>query len=314
MSGCGNENAAYAIESVQEIHQGRNASQDTAEDPGYVRVFRVVANHSTVSAREVRAATGIPSIGDAYSVASAIGGAVTDTNARVSNVVATQPDPDSQELWHVVVTYSAETYPPGLTPSARWRTSRFSRVLETEVDNGQSGSGLGSGRPVANSAGDPPSPLPEVDDNRPEYVREFWTTAWSEDLFLAYRNAVNDAPVTIGDKTFPARTLKITGIDSERHERGATFYWRVSLSVEYNPDGWLVEFYDRGFRELRDDYYSGGTCLVEIPDKNGVQPTEPYYLDGAGAKLVEGNDPVTLEFAGYPEADFSILNLDHSGD
>lgn len=309
-----------AILSVEEVHQGRDSSEGTEGEGSYIRAFRVIVAHSQVTAKTVRDADGIPEIGDTYSVTY---NSVTteDTSSVAVDKHAFHPDPDSQTLWHVVVSYDRSGKPSGDTKTARWTTQKYTRPAFRTVN----ASGLinqADGDPIVNSAGDPFVPPVEIEESRLVYHRSYWVAdgLWDEDELQEYKDAINSNTVTIGTRTFAARTLRITEIDGVRAKRGNAYWWQVSLVVEVREETWDVYLQDRGFRHINE---TGD--LVETTDCAGQPLSEPAFLDGDGGLLVPCEDagalsgsypdPVILDpFQVYRLKSFGGLDLDHAGD
>ena len=85
------------------------------------------------------------------------------------------------------------------------------------------------------------------------------------------------------------------------------FYYVVTYQFEINPNGWKKQILDQGMRQI----VSGKKQKI-LDDKN-EEISSPALLDGNGAKLTTGSEPVALTFEVYSEADYSLLGLDPYG-
>jgi hypothetical protein len=82
------------------------------------------------------------------------------------------------------------------------------------------------------------------------------------------------------------------------------FYVRVTYTIKYKRDGWMVRPLDAGFREIA----SGNkrNILVE-----GQKPSDPVPLDGLGvAQLTDTATPFYWEYQPYKVLDWAPLDLE----
>jgi len=139
---------------------------------------------------------------------------------------------------------------------------------------------------------------------------------------------VNSSSFTLrGPGGFSFRAQKRQALISEigsslvYHERGP--YWALSYSIIMrNSDvGWDEEILDRGLMgraiEGDEDGRGGTYSAADIKDGNppnrrikdveGHPISEPWLLDGAGAPLLRGQEPVYSRWQKYREANFNTL-------
>ena len=299
-----------AIESVDEIQGNRTATEDVEGAHRYVRYFAVETSNGNVDSRTVRRAPGIPVLGDTYCLTSPGGAEVEDRFSKVVEVHASQPDPDNPLVWHVSVHYDREGSPVARPKTARWSTSLFERPIYRELDDDDEINK--DGILVANTADDP-FPGAAIDENRLTYHRSYWSAVWIETELLKFKDSINKSQVTIGDFDFPPKTLKIRSLQGERELFAGQWYWLVQFEIEYRKETWALQYLNLGFRA----YYprtGGGVDKREIMDSNGRPLTEPKLLDAVGAELGDGEEPIVLEFDGYPELEWGDLDLDHTED
>jgi hypothetical protein len=170
-----------------------------------------------------------------------------------------------------------------------------------------------TGKVLANSAGAPLSQFPMVDqgDQAISWKRiEDWYNQEYADLFW---DKINSSPVTIFGKTFAAGTVRcesIVGIPDYKTVdltgNGQTLkkiFYEVTYSLIVNRNGWKFKWVDMGNAVLKNG-------KLVVPTLEGGAPArEAVKLDGAGAQLPAGEDPVMLEAWEYAQADFSLMNL-----
>lgn len=261
----------------------------------YARKFRVLTDDPQIDGFQVYLALGLP-IGAHYQSALR-----SDLFAWVKSVSVDEEASGQDGIeWIVSVDYGPwepQNEDPRLNPPEVGITFvEFEEVVTEDVE---------SGDPVANSAGDPYADPPVMRDN----TRAIITVRRNEpnysiSLASNYRNVVNAGAFTIGDLTFPPKTILCKPITADRaFHSNAGFYWPTTyvfhLELQHT---WRRELLDRGFRR----YHVDGNKLIVGPDNHPV--TEPALLDGSGQPLDPGAPPVVRTFDVYESRDFSVFN------
>lgn len=169
-----------------------------------------------------------------------------------------------------------------------------------------------AGDPVLNSAGEPFEDAPTI--TAPVLVFEVsrLEKAFDSTLIEDLQGRVNDA-AWLG---WPAGSVLCKSITADREWVSETnsYGWDTSYvfavkrpivagGVDVLP-GWTLQLLDCGFRAK-----DGSNPTKAITDKTGAPVSSPVPLDGAGARLPVGDDPVYLDFDVYPAADFSALSF-----
>lgn len=168
-----------------------------------------------------------------------------------------------------------------------------------------------NGKPYVNSAGDPLEAQP-FEDSRIVIPISKNVASWSASWF-AYNNTTNDSGVSITDgvstAVIAAEYGLIKGVRmSDLKEENGYQYYTASAVVHIATNEtykWNLPRIDQGFY-----YLSGGNrkrfSVKDIADTDQDSPTE-QLLDGKGAALGSGNDPVMLTFTDFKAADWSGL-------
>lgn len=183
---------------------------------------------------------------------------------------------------------AADSRPPNIKVSRK----EVSKVLE--YDAVDVADGVEDPARVVNTVGDPFDPLPEV--FRSHHVITFtfcrkpaalnWSTR------SAFMDTLNNAGFTILGRTYPAKSLRCTAYDLgsvwDKGDAGMEFFFELTVTVEYDPDGWQPKILNRGRRQW-------------IPGSEGEPELNPprleYIRDHAGQVVSE---PVPLTAAGAP--------------
>lgn len=162
-----------------------------------------------------------------------------------------------------------------------------------------------AGDPILNSAGDPFDPSIERTYNDPAVTITYNADDFDPSVAIAYQDAVNSDQFTVAGKTIEAGLAKMHSIQATRlYEAGSTF-WQIDIVIYFRKDGWVRKVLDQGFQELT----NGERPPRPIKDSEGNPLMMPAKLDGSGAALAEGADPVYLDFTLYETMPFSALNL-----
>jgi hypothetical protein len=265
-----------AVVSVREIWNGRRGSADEKAVREYARVFRVVTDSAldgalvAETAVDPFTATAIPHLFASYLEP----GGAFDLTAIARKIEAAQDDQDPL-TWHVTVSYSNHTDQPELgqeNPLARpseikWSFCQFQKLAVEDA----------YGTAIGNSAGEKFDPAPEKDDSRPVLVVTRNELGFNPALAYAYRDAVNS------DWFFGADpgTAKVQSIEAERHYENNVYFWKVTYTVHFRPEGWRLKVLDSGYHELDAD--TGELSIIQ--DKFGHQVSSPARLNGYGSVL-----------------------------
>lgn len=167
------------------------------------------------------------------------------------------------------------------------------------------------GNAYVNSAGDPLEPQP-FEDSRIVISVQKNVPTWNANWFL-YNNTTNNGQVIFSDTVSSVVVdigyglFKGFRMSDLREENGFQFYTasgqiHIATNETYQ---WNLPRIDQGFY-----YLSGGNrkrfSVKDISDADQDAPTE-QLLDGEGAALAQGNDPVMLTFTDFKSADWSDL-------
>lgn len=139
-----------------------------------------------------------------------------------------------------------------------------------------------------NSAGDPVDGLEED----VAMVKMVYTNTQVADPNFTklneYTNRCNSVDF-LGGIFYTVRCLGWSGEYDQKND-----VWSISVEFLYNPDSWMIEFYDVGFNEVVNNQ------RVAITDRRGNPVSKPVPLDGAGraasvdTNVTGGANPVTL--------------------
>jgi len=167
------------------------------------------------------------------------------------------------------------------------------------------------GKAYVNSAGDPLEPQP-FEDSRIVIPVQKHVATWDASWFL-YNNTTNSGAVSVTDGvstlTIEAEygLFKGFSVSDLKEENGYQYYTasgqiHITTNTTYK---WNLPRIDQGFY-----YLSGGNrkrfTVKNISDEDQDAPTE-QLLDGEGAALAQGNDPVMLTFTDFATSDWSNL-------
>lgn len=281
---------------AKEIHEGRLGPIETGKRT-YTRVWGVTTSSATDGPIQVREATGIPRLGDAYLTSSE-----GDAGAVVKKV---DPQPtDNPKLWHVRVEYDSSVEEEEENPLNRpavlsWGSAQFQRVAWKDID----------GNAILNSAGQYFDPPPEVDDSRPTLTVTRNEASFNPALKIDYEDAVNTDPFM----GFAVGQAKVASINANSQFENGLSFWSVTYEFHFRREGWILAPLDQGRYELWD--IAGTKRLVPIKERDTLgrklttNVTEPVPLDGAGKQL-QNPGPTTAkykEFTVYKQRTFSVF-------
>lgn len=205
--------------------------------------------------------------------------------------------------WTLFVTWSSKrelAIDPTTEPAIiTVHTEQFQKVAEADID----------GKGIVNSAGDPFDPPYMMDDSR-RVINIQKNMSGHPSWLLDYQDVVNSDTFTVKGITYGIGKGKVQRVSiGEQQVRNGVPFVVVALEIHLQKNGWLLKPLDAGFRK------KVGTDRVNITndgtDGDGLQPTAPVLLDGAGDVLA---DPTTAtavfgSYVIYETAVFSALPL-----
>lgn len=116
---------------------------------------------------------------------------------------------------------------------------------------------------------------------------------------IAYVGRLNASPIWDA----AAKTILCTSITWDKQYENSYEFYQTTYSFSYKEDGWKLKLVDNGFNEL----VAGALKPILLPDN--TKPTEPFKLNGSGAKAASNADPVIKEFDIYKTVNFASLGL-----
>ena len=320
-----------SIVSVDEADKRKGSIGLDGFTRSYSRTFIVVTSDSSVEQLQVKLATGIPRVGDFYSVGTGADQWI-DFGALCRTVSAEPLDPDERTVWIVTVDYSSKTGDaelqqgggvPGLPQTGsgggdknnpqlanplfapykvRWGSRKVPRTRLTTVDVPP--------LPIVNSAGEPFDPPPSV-----EVSLRTCTVTRPEIGFSPFGSNYFENKTNSG--SFQGRAAgrvlceSITG--DYAFENGVN-YWLVTYEFLFAPHH-DAELLDKGHYYLEGPGGSGpspgaSTNVRVTPKTKTGQSVGEVLLDGlTGARLADGAEPETLRFKIRESADFDDLHM-----
>jgi hypothetical protein len=168
---------------------------------------------------------------------------------------------------------------------------------------------------ILNKAGDPV--IQSIEDNTINIAVTCNVAVDSgvEELVVALRNRVNDAPIQVGRwfiDTNMARVIFESGFLSEVKRRNDTEYLEFSFLISVDErDFHRGTPLNAGFRQrVYEDNDTANPYTIEtILAKDGSEPSEPVPLDDFGREIVnpQPDDVLYLDVEKYEEGDFTQL-------
>jgi hypothetical protein len=227
-----------------------------------------------------------------------------NTNALLVDKRCSQ-NKDQPLLWEVSCKYSTKTVDPSQqsqdkedilneTPTINGVTERVQIVVDKDKD----------GDDILNSAGDKFfDPAPTKDEILRVYSISFNAERYDENAALDYIDAINSDAFQIGNKSFPAKSLRVMDITWDVQFAKSFRYFKVSMILKYRKRLWTEEIQQRGLY-----YYPSGVSS----DKkrilvNKVEAVEPKLLKADGDVLAEGSPAVYKTVELLEEKAFSGL-------
>lgn len=134
---------------------------------------------------------------------------------------------------------------------------------------------------------------------------------------MPYRGTINSASVTIMDTTFAAYAARLT-ITFKETDGSSDFDYEYTYTITERKNlvliggvltdiGWRESMVDQGYRYLDGGVKKQAMVLDENGEKRPVNT--PILLNGSGAKLALGGNPVVGLYQAHPTANWSSLNL-----
>ena len=301
-----------SVSSVDEMHVGQDADV-AAGGTTFRRVYRVkISEASSYGADLAVNASSVPAYGDAWP--NVVSGRATP---RVIRKRASLLADASRLYYRVEVDYSNnasalaalnESEEAAVAPWLRDPLYSYDVIERTEalrVDFNPT-----SPTVVANSAGDPFDPQPEiVVPNMRIVVRRatYGANAYNPAAAVLLWRKVNSLAFTVDGRTYAANDLLLTrwtGEDALWTDPATDIeqeYTEETIELEYHTggNGHVLRLVDQGFR-----YLDSGD-LRRFTDTDGEPSPVPAFLDGSGA--LDATPPTILTFYPYEAADFSAL-------
>jgi hypothetical protein len=224
--------------------------------------------------------------------------------------IQASPEGDEPNVWTVTASYEpldpdtieAIENPLLAPPEISYDGEPFERIADREAPDANGG----QPRDILNSAGDPFDPAIMADDSRSIMAVEWNAASYSEEWASGWRDRVN-SDVFMGRAP---GTLKVRKLIGRRvwYQQANAFYWRVSLELHINADGWDRQVLDAGYHELD---ASGNKTRIALDD--GKDPASPVPLDGEGKRAAPGSggtiEPHYLTFRVYRRRPFAQLGI-----
>lgn len=295
------------ILAVNENRDSPSGSNNFEAGPAYIREFTAYCSSIFDGPQTLLTSGTFPVVGQAW-----VFGSEFNEDAICQTVTVTKQEDHGRwtdgsvcYLWDIRCEFRINqpdsSTPPSLPENPllrpviiRGNTSFYSEFSQKDKD----------GNPIINSAKElfPPHEV-EKDLVEFEFVRNEAVSPAGFARFYAGR--VNQSPIWGA----PERSIRCLGIAWEKqYENGYEFY-SCTYRFAFKEDLWQLELVDNGFNELK----GSPQKLVPILLDDGTRPTEPFKLNGSGAKLADNAAPVLLpKFNIYKEANFGSLGLPSS--
>lgn len=230
------------------------------------------------------------------------------------------PHGDALGWYEVSIRYSSKPFDEGnasgdptqtdasVTPTSRPWVVTFGATHGTRLLTKDVGTGL----PIANSAGQPFDPPPEIPaSNLTISITCFKNFATFDPVakLLAYQDTVNNADVlmSISPATmtvFPKWSLRCNEYKFQMHTEQGSQYWQLDLTIEYKKTGWNpISLLDCGTTYIK----SMSLPPQPVLDAQGNPVSSPVPFDGSGGVLNAGAAPVYLDFKGYYDSNFANI-------
>lgn len=296
-----------AVVHVKEI-TGRDSEEDMQSNKKDVRVFQALTSDPTDGAKLVLAHPDIPAVGDPWETYK--NGVMTaqDLDTRCVLRTAVQSDGENHQNWVVTCRYMGVGNPTLEPPKVSWSEDNWQETSNVDFN----------GNPVVNSAGEFFESGLTRDRTRGVVIIEQNVLDFDPIEAEQYRDTVNLENFLSARHPpgFPAGQCKIMSISAvpvfypNYPQTTAIHYWRRTVKVAIDRNGWSPAYVDAGFCERV--AIGGVDELLPIIAKNGQPATTPQLLDGAGIALPPGSAPIfTNPFQRYEFKDWSALNIEY---
>lgn len=294
--------------SILAVTENRNSpSGSTTSDGGpvYTREFTAYCSSVLDGPKTLLQSGAFPSVGQSWVYGAEIDPFVicTSVNVNRQDEHGRWTDGSICYLWDVRCEFKVEQTDPNTPPNQpenpllrpviiRGGTNFYTEASQKDKNE----------NPIKNSATElfPPheieKPLVEF-----EFVRNELTSPAS--FAINYVGKINQSTIWGG----AAKTIRCQTITWEKQYENSYEFYVVTYRFAYKRDKWQLILVDNGFNRL------DGSTLKPIYLDDNTRPSEPFKLDGNGAKLADNADPVLLDpFEIYETADFSALGLPSS--
>lgn len=258
---------------------------------------RVVANRK--DCLTVANLTGFPQRGDYYSYNGVVVLSLLCFNRKIKQRGTEHPG-----IFDFTLNYSND-FPDGgfeqnplLMPTKyEYGFEQFQKFLERDMDNLK----------IANSAGDPFTDAPPIDDSRPLITATRNEAYYNPSLMDLYKDSINQSAVTIQGYSYPAYSLKLRDISGSPASGSGINYYVVRYGLYANRDLWKPhKLLDKGWRSFDE---GDGNTPEPIKDERGQVLPNESLLNGSGLAQTAGATPYYKEFSVYKVLNFSILGL-----
>lgn len=273
----------------EEILSGRTARNSKGART-YTRKFRVLSSDKTDGPFEVGSTAGLPLIGSVHP---------EDANAFCIELTVENTEPYAG--WTVTANYSDERViddnPTDDAAEINWGSEQFQKVAVVDRD----------GNLIVNSAGDLFDPPAMIDDSR-RVVTVSKNLATVPSWILDYQDAINSDTFTIDGISIGVGKAKMQAVTvGPKQRRNSTVFRTVNFTIHLQRDGWVLDILDAGFNRIP----TGDTSNRVPITLDGVLPSAPYPLNGAGAPLKNPSPTncVFRSFNVYKTRTFSTLPL-----
>lgn len=299
------------MSSVISVDLARTGSKASRKEGGSEssRVYRVTFDGDGTPEQSVVADDGGTAI-------PAYGSALAGLPDRIVTNIDAAPVRGTTKVFIVTVKYvekvddgggggSVDPDPLSRPPEINWRTNKYQRVIEKDVN----------GAAIVNSAEDPFDPALTQRISVPAVDITMNVATFDPKVALGLVDSVNDTTGDIAgwDGVAEKGAMLFDARHKSQTENGVAFH-RVTYSIEI-AGAYLREVLDRGWHRLpsggETSHYLGGGVFekVEIVNADGQKPNAPVLLDGSGGTLENGAAPVFLSFETRDAEDWAPLGL-----
>lgn len=291
---------------VTEIWQNRGFEDSWTDHSAktYERSFRVLTTLMITGNVAVLAKAGLPQLKDTYVDQD---GQVDATAICVHRTGG--PDQNDPKTWVVRCRYmtDAVSNPLNLDPEIEWGESKFQLAVYQQLDALGNLDVTDDGI-IKNSAADPYLPALTKDDTRVTLRITRNEPTFNEALFKEFRDAVNSDDF----QGYAAGQVKCDTISGQKviyPGQQAQAYFRVTYHFAFKklPDTWQLRVIDAGLAEK--NLVIPNISQRKVIQSQGHPVTVPRMLDGNGAVLPVGGNPVYNTFRVYQSRPFAALNL-----